>query len=63
MQQLTQAQVEQMQLKYYNTDMHRAAFVLPEFTRKVSGLPVSLLCLLVLHILDIFLTPSCPTRP
>lgn len=52
-----------MQLKYYNTDMHRAAFVLPEFTRKVSGLPVSLLCLLVLHISDIFLTPSCPTRP
>ncbi|CAO2590034.1 Spermidine synthase, partial [Lemmus lemmus] len=33
-QQLTQAQVEQMQLKYYNSDMHRAAFVLPEFTRK-----------------------------
>ncbi|EGW14640.1 Spermidine synthase [Cricetulus griseus] len=30
-QQLTQAQ---MQLKYYNLDIHRAAFVLPEFTRK-----------------------------
>ncbi|CAO2590032.1 Spermidine synthase [Lemmus lemmus] len=41
-QQLTQAQVEQMQLKYYNSDMHRAAFVLPEFTRKVSGLPACL---------------------
>ncbi|KAL6086580.1 hypothetical protein STEG23_008987, partial [Scotinomys teguina] len=36
-QQLTQAQVEQMQLKYYNSDMHRAAFVLPEFTRKVAN--------------------------
>uniref|UniRef100_A0A8I6GI39 Spermidine synthase n=1 Tax=Rattus norvegicus TaxID=10116 RepID=A0A8I6GI39_RAT len=33
-QQLTQVQVEQMQLKYYNSDMHRAAFVLPEFTPK-----------------------------
>lgn len=36
-QQLTQKQVEQMQLKYYNSDVHRAAFVLPEFARKVSG--------------------------
>ncbi|KAL6040498.1 hypothetical protein STEG23_034570 [Scotinomys teguina] len=33
-QQLTQAQVEQMQLKYYNSDMQHAAVVLPEFTRK-----------------------------
>lgn len=55
-QQLTQAQVEQMQLKYYNSDMHRAAFVLPEFTRKVSGLPISLLDL-VLHGLHALLTP------
>lgn len=36
MQQLTQKQVEQMQLKYYNSDVHQAAFVLPEFARKVS---------------------------
>lgn len=55
MQQLTQAQVEQMQLKYYNSDMHRAAFVLPEFTRKVSGLAWSLLGL-ILHSLHILLT-------
>lgn len=33
---LTQKQVEQMQLRYYNSDVHRAAFVLPEFARKVS---------------------------
>ncbi|KAG8505592.1 Spermidine synthase [Galemys pyrenaicus] len=33
-QQLTQKQVEQMQLRYYNSDVHRAAFVLPEFARK-----------------------------
>ncbi|XP_016073377.1 PREDICTED: spermidine synthase [Miniopterus natalensis] len=32
--QLTQKQVEQMQLRYYNSDVHRAAFVLPEFARK-----------------------------
>ena len=36
MQLLTQKQVDQMQLRYYNSDMHRAAFVLPEFARKVS---------------------------
>lgn len=35
-QQLTQKQVEGMQLRYYNSDVHRAAFVLPEFARKVS---------------------------
>uniref|UniRef100_A0A2K6UHI2 PABS domain-containing protein n=1 Tax=Saimiri boliviensis boliviensis TaxID=39432 RepID=A0A2K6UHI2_SAIBB len=35
---LTQHQVAQMQLKYYNSDVHRAAFVLPEFARKVGGL-------------------------
>lgn len=35
-QQLTRKQVEQMQLKYYNSDVHQAAFVLPEFARKVS---------------------------
>lgn len=36
--QLMQKQVEQMQLKYYNSDVHRAAFILPEFARKVSCL-------------------------
>lgn len=25
-----------MQLKYYNSDVHQAAFVLPEFARKVG---------------------------
>ncbi|KAM9243792.1 spermidine synthase [Dugong dugon] len=34
LQQLTETQVEQRQLKYYNADVHRAAFVLPEFARK-----------------------------
>ncbi|KAB1252444.1 Spermidine synthase [Camelus dromedarius] len=34
MQQLMQKLVEQMQLKYYNSDVHWAAFVLPEFARK-----------------------------
>uniref|UniRef100_A0A2R9BQG4 PABS domain-containing protein n=1 Tax=Pan paniscus TaxID=9597 RepID=A0A2R9BQG4_PANPA len=33
---LTKQQVAQMQLKYYNSDVHRAAFVLPEFARKVA---------------------------
>lgn len=35
LQPLMQKQVEEMQLKYYNSDVHRAAFVLPEFARKV----------------------------
>uniref|UniRef100_A0A1D5QW44 PABS domain-containing protein n=1 Tax=Macaca mulatta TaxID=9544 RepID=A0A1D5QW44_MACMU len=33
-QSLTQQQVAQMQLKDYNSDVHRTAFVLPEFARK-----------------------------
>jgi len=33
---LSQQQVEERSLKYYNSDVHRAAFILPEFARKVS---------------------------
>ncbi|NXA87197.1 SPEE synthase, partial [Melanocharis versteri] len=33
-QQLSQQQVEERSLKYYNSDIHRAAFILPEFARK-----------------------------
>ncbi|XP_053941899.1 spermidine synthase [Cuculus canorus] len=33
-QQLSQQQVEERNLKYYNSDIHRAAFILPEFARK-----------------------------
>ncbi|XP_034609450.1 spermidine synthase isoform X1 [Trachemys scripta elegans] len=33
-QQLSQQQVEKMNLKYYNSDIHQAAFILPEFARK-----------------------------
>ncbi|KAB0341287.1 hypothetical protein FD754_018213 [Muntiacus muntjak] len=34
LQPLMQKQVEEMKLKYYNSDVHRAAFILPEFARK-----------------------------
>lgn len=69
---LTQKQVEQMQLRYYNSDVHRAAFVLPEFARKVSPWWMGLVggpraswgaCLspqATLHPPD---QASCPTRP
>ena len=32
---LSEAQVEDMGLKYYNSGVHRAAFVLPQFAKKV----------------------------
>ncbi|TRY66478.1 hypothetical protein DNTS_005368 [Danionella cerebrum] len=32
---LTRDEIESMSLKYYNPEIHRAAFVLPEFARKV----------------------------
>ena len=32
---LTEEEVEQLQLQYYNTDVHRAAFTLPQFVQKV----------------------------
>ncbi|KAM9299193.1 spermidine synthase [Gastrophryne carolinensis] len=31
---LSQEQVDEMHLRYYNADIHRAAFILPEFARK-----------------------------
>jgi len=37
---LSGKEVDSMKLKYYNTDVHRAAFVLPEFARKVIRGPV-----------------------
>ena len=33
---LSEAQVEEMNLKYYNSEVHKAAFVLPQFAKKVS---------------------------
>ena len=33
---LSEAQVEEMGLTYYNSDVHRVAFALPQFVRKVS---------------------------
>ena len=32
---LSQSQVEQMNLKFYNSDIHRASFALPQFVKKV----------------------------
>ena len=31
----TEEEVDQLQLQYYNTDVHRAAFTLPQFVKKV----------------------------
>lgn len=33
---LTQEEMENMSLKYYNPEIHKASFVLPEFARKVT---------------------------
>ena len=33
---LSEAQVEEMNLKYYNSEVHKAAFILPQFAKKVS---------------------------
>lgn len=32
---LTEEEVDQLQFQYYNTDVHRAAFTLPQFVKKV----------------------------
>ncbi|XP_065837121.1 spermidine synthase-like [Oscarella lobularis] len=36
---ITNEEINAMGLKYYNTDVHRASFVLPEFTRKILAAP------------------------
>ena len=33
---LSQSQVKEMKLKFYNTDIHRASFALPQFVKDVS---------------------------
>ena len=33
---LSEAQVEEMGLEYYNSDVHKAAFAVPQFVKKVS---------------------------
>jgi spermidine synthase len=38
---LTEEEVEQLQLQYYNTDVHRAAFTVPQFVKKVCRTPDS----------------------
>ena len=32
---LSESQLEQMKLKFYNSDIHRASFALPQFAKKV----------------------------
>jgi len=33
---LSEMEAEEMKLNFYNTDTHKAAFVLPQFAKKVS---------------------------
>ena len=33
---LSQSQVKEMKLKFYNTDIHRVSFALPQFVKDVS---------------------------
>ena len=35
---LSDSQVEEMKLKFYNSDIHRAAFALPQFVKKVYNI-------------------------
>ena len=34
---LTEEQIKEMKLRYYNADIHRASFVLPQFAKEVRG--------------------------
>ena len=34
---LTEKEVEELQLQYYNTEVHRAAFTVPQFAKKVGA--------------------------
>lgn len=33
----TESQLSQLDLKYYNPEVHKAAFVLPQFAKKVTS--------------------------
>ncbi len=41
---LSESEVEEMGLKYYNSDVHRAAFVLPQFAKKVCDVMNAISC-------------------
>lgn len=36
MKMLSKEDMENMDLRYYNTEIHKASFILPEFARKVK---------------------------
>lgn len=36
MKMLSKEEMENMDLRYYNTEIHKASFILPEFARKVK---------------------------
>lgn len=38
---LSKEEMESMNLKYYNPEIHKASFVLPEFARKVNVINVT----------------------
>ena len=50
---LTEEEVDQLQLQYYNTDVHRAAFTLPQFVKKV--------CMITIIIIASYISPDSPT--
>lgn len=43
MRELSKEEMDSMNLKYYNPEIHKASFILPEFARKVNILKCSYL--------------------
>ena len=52
---LVKEEMENMNLKYYNPEIHKASFVLPEFARKV--------CLTYFHVLTCISAVPVLNRP
>lgn len=53
MKMLSKEEMENMDLRYYNTEIHKASFILPEFARKVKQFrPVK--CLLFFIVKECF---------
>ena len=38
---LIKEEVEELQLRYYNTEVHRAAFMVPQFVKKVCMITIA----------------------
>lgn len=54
---LSKEEMECMNLKYYNPEIHKASFVLPEFAKKVNVVTITFILHIGAQTVDTYLLP------